>query len=317
MVVLEERRSGSTSPTETRKYVWGAAGLAYMASSLGNVDVYHTDGLGSVRAISDASAQVVQTYATDEFGIPTDTQGSLRQGFQWTGEERDENDLVFLRARDYLPDLGRFLQADPLRKSAPGIGGWNRYGYVGNNPVCRTDPSGLTPSADPEGGKIVACQPEFSPPSFSGFPFPHIEPGQVSWVCTATKAPCKPSGSGGINVVPSFSLLQPNAAFFEANGVGECEGEQLVRVFVTINWRTQVGTRVVNRGRVFGEAGVTGEGSFTFTSFPRVGDSPTGAGLVSASGQATLFFTGNVNLIITLEGGSAFVPRPQPGPPPE
>ncbi|MBI4492383.1 MAG: hypothetical protein HY690_06275 [Chloroflexi bacterium] len=49
----------------TRKYVWGL-GLAYAVDTAGNVEVYHTDGLGSVRGITDGSAQVVQTYQTDE-----------------------------------------------------------------------------------------------------------------------------------------------------------------------------------------------------------------------------------------------------------
>jgi len=35
------------------------------------------------------------------------------------------------------------MQADPLAKSGPGIAGWNRYTYVGNNPVNAADPSGL------------------------------------------------------------------------------------------------------------------------------------------------------------------------------
>jgi len=103
-----------------------------MASSVGTVDLYHTDGLGSVRALTDPSAQITQTYATDEFGVPTDNTGPKRQPFQYTGEERDESGLVFLRARTYDPDSGRFLQRDPPAKSGPGIGGWNRYAYVGN-----------------------------------------------------------------------------------------------------------------------------------------------------------------------------------------
>jgi hypothetical protein len=44
----------------------------------------------------------------------------------------------------YDPQLGRFLQADPLRKSGPGIGGWNRFTYVNNNPTTLIDPSGLS-----------------------------------------------------------------------------------------------------------------------------------------------------------------------------
>jgi RHS repeat-associated protein len=42
------------------------------------------------------------------------------------------------RNRAYSPDLGRFLQMDPI-----GFGGGNNlYRFVGNNPVSNTDPSG-------------------------------------------------------------------------------------------------------------------------------------------------------------------------------
>jgi len=89
---------------------------------------------------------VVQTYGTDEFGIVDValTSGTQPTPFQYTGEPRDsETGLVYLRARSYDPAVGRFMQADPLRKSAAGIGGWNRYSYVGNNPATDTDPLGL------------------------------------------------------------------------------------------------------------------------------------------------------------------------------
>lgn len=130
----------------TRKYVWGAAGLAYSVDKTsGAVQVYHTDGLGSVRALTDSTGSVIQTYGTDEFGIPnaTLTTGASSQSVQYTGEQRDaESSFMYLRARMYDPNIGRFMQADPLRKSGPGIGGWNRYSYVGNNPTSLTDPAG-------------------------------------------------------------------------------------------------------------------------------------------------------------------------------
>jgi len=99
---------------------------------------------------------VAQSYGTDEFGIVDAalTSGTRPTPFQYTGEPRDpETGLVYLRARSYDPAVGRFMQADPLRKSAPGVGGWNRFTYVSNNPVRHRDPSGLTPTGvDPEGG---------------------------------------------------------------------------------------------------------------------------------------------------------------------
>src|SRR6266852_5915046 len=50
-----------------RKYVWGL-GLAYATDESGNVvGVYHTDGLGSVRAMTDVEGTVVQTRSTDAY----------------------------------------------------------------------------------------------------------------------------------------------------------------------------------------------------------------------------------------------------------
>ena len=71
----------------TRKYVFGL-GLAYAVSGTG-IELYHTDRLGSVRAVSDASGTVTATWRTDEFGIPTATTGGSSQPFTYTGEPRD------------------------------------------------------------------------------------------------------------------------------------------------------------------------------------------------------------------------------------
>jgi RHS repeat-associated protein len=128
----------------TRKYVWGAGGLAYsIDKTSGAIGVYHTDGLRSVRAISDSSGSVVQTYQTDEFGMPTLTQGTSSQPFGFTGEQRDPEDgLVYLRARMYDRGVGRFMQRDAW----PGISALpqtlHRYAYSGQNPTTFTDSTG-------------------------------------------------------------------------------------------------------------------------------------------------------------------------------
>ena len=46
---------------------------------------------------------------------------------------------VLFWARPYDPNLGRWIQRDPISER----GGLNLYGYVGNNPVKRVDPLGL------------------------------------------------------------------------------------------------------------------------------------------------------------------------------
>jgi RHS repeat-associated protein len=58
--------------------------------------------------------------------------------------------IYYFGARFYSPKLGRFLSADTI---VPGYGNpqnLNRYGYVRNNPLRYTDPSGHKPCGDGE-----------------------------------------------------------------------------------------------------------------------------------------------------------------------
>jgi RHS repeat-associated protein len=127
----------------TRNYLWGL-GLAYAVESGGAIGVYHSDGLGSVRALSDESGTMIAAYQTDEFGVPTVTQGSSTQPFEYTGEQRDgDTGLIYLRGRTYDPTLGRLVQRDPLPGTLDSSESQNRYAYALNNPILYTDPTGL------------------------------------------------------------------------------------------------------------------------------------------------------------------------------
>jgi RHS repeat-associated protein len=66
----------------------------------------------------------------------------VRQKF--TGYERDdETGLEFAQARYFASAQGRFTGVDPMTGQTADPQSWNRYTYVGNNPVNGTDPTGM------------------------------------------------------------------------------------------------------------------------------------------------------------------------------
>jgi RHS repeat-associated protein len=70
------------------------------------------------------------------------------------GYEKDsQTGLCYARHRYYAPAIGRFITADPYSGSAHPSkpDSWNRYAFVLNDPINKTDPSGLAP------GKQNAC----------------------------------------------------------------------------------------------------------------------------------------------------------------
>jgi len=106
---------------------------------------YHTDHLGSVRVITDSVGNIGNSYEYDSFGLSGFTFESVVQPFRYTGREYDmATGLYHYRARVYDPEIGRFLQEDPIGFSA---GDMNIYRYVGSNPLSYTDPSGLSQAA--------------------------------------------------------------------------------------------------------------------------------------------------------------------------
>ncbi len=89
-------------------------------------------------SISETATELASKADTSEFGVPT--VGSPEK-YAWLGAMGLPTELpsgvVAMGARSYVPQLGRFLQPDPI----PG-GSANAYSYTFGDPVNTTDPTG-------------------------------------------------------------------------------------------------------------------------------------------------------------------------------
>jgi RHS repeat-associated protein len=99
--------------------------------------------LGSVRQLLDTTGQIEANYAYDPFGVPL-VEGEVYNPYQYTGEAWDgEVGLLYLRARYYQPEVGRFVTRDAWGGDVWRPATLNRYVYVRNNAVNLGDSSGL------------------------------------------------------------------------------------------------------------------------------------------------------------------------------
>ena len=157
--LIGEYQSGSTSPQTA--YVYAMGGLAKVITTSSSLYCYQ-DGSGSTSHLADSSGQLLEWYRYDLQGTPLIYDGSNNQlagstyairhlfaGQQWYAELG----LYDLRHRFYSPDMGRFLQPDPVGFSGDSA---NIYRYCRNNPTNAADPFGLDPeiqgmgNADPK-----------------------------------------------------------------------------------------------------------------------------------------------------------------------
>jgi RHS repeat-associated protein len=112
--------------------------VQYDGSTTTNRTFLIADERGSIIAGTDNSGAKSWINTYDEFGMP----GPGNQcSFQYTGQVwMASAGLYHFKARAYHPELGQFLQPDPIGYAD----GLNIYAYVQNDPVNRIDPNGTT-----------------------------------------------------------------------------------------------------------------------------------------------------------------------------
>jgi RHS repeat-associated protein len=120
-----------TSPTQTAPY-----------------RAYSTDASGSVEGLEDANGEIVgQRYSYDPYGAQLSAESGLSgeaqaNPFRFQGHYYDPAQQTYdMRARAYLPELGRFLQEDHYEEAAGDFRlesdplTQDRYAFLGGNPV--------------------------------------------------------------------------------------------------------------------------------------------------------------------------------------
>jgi RHS repeat-associated protein len=112
-----------------------------LAQQSGTVTYFYTDQQGTPLAEADANGNITATYDYTPYG--TLSLGTPPNGPGYTGHVNDpETNLVYMQARYYDPATGHFLSVDPVSPSAGKTADFNRYAYVGDNPIMHIDPQG-------------------------------------------------------------------------------------------------------------------------------------------------------------------------------
>ena len=138
---MEEQKNAQGVLTPSASYLNGPRGPEYKKDeTTGLVKWYVYDGLGSVVAQVDPSGNVTYSAKYDVYGAVRAATGSANtaQGFVGGLGHLSEaaTGLIYMRARYYDPNTGRFASEDPQKK------GLNWYKYCNDNPVDYIDRTG-------------------------------------------------------------------------------------------------------------------------------------------------------------------------------
>ncbi|HZR29627.1 MAG TPA: RHS repeat-associated core domain-containing protein [Terriglobales bacterium] len=139
---------GSASDGSSRAYVYGLERISQRSFSPASrtfaTSFFDYDGHGSVRALSDSTGAVTDTYNYDAFGNLLDSTGSTANNYLYSGEQFDSDlQLYYNRARYLNVPTGRFLVQDYVDGDPFNPITANKYFYAGDDPVGQVDPSGL------------------------------------------------------------------------------------------------------------------------------------------------------------------------------
>jgi len=116
--------------------------MPYKMTYRGQTYYLSYDQVGTLRAVADASGNIVKELAYDTFGnLLSDSNPAMKVPFGFAGGLYDEDTkLTRFGYRDYDAETGKWTAKDPIGFNG---GDTNLYGYVLGDPVDFVDPEGL------------------------------------------------------------------------------------------------------------------------------------------------------------------------------
>jgi len=152
---MEIKENKTTGVFEFITYIGGdgySAPIVLKSNGISQEYLYlQRDCQGSIVAITNQAGTVVEKRLFDAWGAIVSVQdgaGNVLAGLTildrgYTGHEHLQSvGLINMNGRIYDPKLHRFLQPDNFVQDPFNTQSFNRYGYVLNNPLAYTDPSG-------------------------------------------------------------------------------------------------------------------------------------------------------------------------------
>ncbi|MFV0326925.1 MAG: RHS repeat-associated core domain-containing protein, partial [Bacteroides xylanisolvens] len=191
---------------------------------------YLSDHLGNNRVVANQSGTVIQKNHYYPFGTAFAEGTATEQGkqpYKYNGKELDQMhglNLYDYSARYYESAIGRFTTVDPLAEKYYSI---SPYVYVGNNPIIRTDPTGMDWVTDKDNNIIWNDQATSAKNTPKGYTYIGNDDALLSHIGMQYDFPEKKSES------PGFVALDENV------------GMQAARVRETSNVKIGVSTQNV------------------------------------------------------------------------
>ena len=147
--------AADSSNEETTSYIWGldlsqalqgaggVGGLIAVVDADSEVDFYLYDANGNVGQLVNATDGTIEAhYEYDPFGRLVKSTGSKAASnqYRFSTKPMDQQTGLYYYGYRYLDvDLGRWVNRDPIGEP----GGWNLYGFIGNDGTNLTDFLGL------------------------------------------------------------------------------------------------------------------------------------------------------------------------------